>query len=74
MDAIFAKIGDLLISLGLPGIVIIGLSMAVVNLFKLNTKIQEARAEEIRTMVKAMDDSSSALRELVNVIRQKNGP
>lgn len=73
MESLIDKFGDKLAEHGLSGIVIFGLTVAVIVLFRLNTQLHEAREKEIRAIVEALNNSTATYKELVSVLRQKVG-
>jgi hypothetical protein len=73
MDNLLKGVGETLLALGLPGIVIIGLAYAVFNMFKLYTEVQEKRIDEAREGVKALEANTSALESLSDLIRERKG-
>lgn len=72
MDSILKGVGDALIALGLPGIIIIALGYGVFRLFGLYTEVQEKRIGEGRETVKAIEENTSALDRLTDLIRDRS--
>lgn len=69
MDNLLKGVDEILLSLGLPGVIIIGLVFAVNNLFKLYAEIQEKRNVEAREAVKAIETCTAALDTLSDLVR-----
>jgi dihydrodipicolinate synthase/N-acetylneuraminate lyase len=71
MDAIAQKIGDILISQGLSGAILLVAGYTIRRLFELYREAQEARIKESREIVKALEDSTTAYRALADAIRNR---
>lgn len=69
MDNLLKGVGETLLSLGLPGVIIIGLAFAVYNLFKLYAETQEKRIVEAREAVKAIEANTAAIDTLSDLVR-----
>lgn len=57
-----------LLSLGLPGVVILGLAFAVKTLWTRYSDTQDARIKEGRECVEAMSNNTHALEKLTDVL------
>lgn len=69
MDTLLESVGEVLLSLGLPGVIIIGLAFTVYNLFKLYAQTQEKRIVEAREAVKAIEANTAAIDTLSDLVR-----
>lgn len=75
MDQIVQGAGAALLSLGLPGIIILALGYACYRLFGLYIEVQEKRVAEGRETVKAVEENTSALDRLTDLVRDRaKGP
>lgn len=70
MEALLAKAGDTLIGLGLAGIVILGLTAALVAVYKQNQSIQSARIDDAKSMAKIIEQNSVETKLSTEVMRQ----
>lgn len=71
MESLLKGIGETLLALGLPGVIIIGLAGTVLHLFRLYSDIQEKRIVEAREGIKAIEANTSALEVLSDLIRER---
>lgn len=60
-----------LVAMGLPGIIIIGLSFALYRLSGAYHEVQEKRITETREMLQVMDNVTSAMDRLAELIRDR---
>lgn len=70
MEGLAAPLAELL-KLGFPGVVIIGLALAVWRLFKLYNEVNEKRIAEAREGIKAIEANTTALDALTSAIRDR---
>lgn len=71
MDNLLKGVGDTLLALGLPGVIIIALGYGVYRLFGLYIEVQEKRIAEGRETVKALESNTAALDNLTDLIRDR---
>jgi predicted membrane chloride channel (bestrophin family) len=55
---------------GLPGIVIAGMGLAILTLYRRNTALQDARVEDLREQTKQMLEMSRSLDRAVQAIQE----
>lgn len=68
MDEVAGQIGTYLVSLGLPGIVIIGLALAVYRIFNLYHESQEKRIEDSLRSLATMNEMKASIDSLKNSV------
>lgn len=59
---------QILVQMGLPGLVIFGLGWAVIKLDRRNTEIQDKRLEETKVGFDALNKNTTALNTLTDAI------
>lgn len=77
MDVLLKSLVDVLAGLGLPGVVICGLSWYLWYMVKKKDELQEARLQEYKLLVTALSENTYVMRSLKEVIsycERSDGP
>lgn len=74
MDGAIEQIVGLLLNLGLPGLIILGLGFAVYKLYSRNQELHETLYEIGRESVKANETTATALNRLSDLLLRGRAP
>lgn len=73
MDTLAQAIADVLKDYGLAGVVITALGYGWVKLANLYHEAQNARIQDGRDAVKALENNTNSMRELIDVVKGQKG-
>jgi len=77
LEVLLKSLVDVLAGLGLPGVVICGLTWYLWYAIKKKDELQEARLEEYKLLMTALSDNTHVmrnLREVISFCEKQNGP
>ena len=68
MESLLKALVDVLASLGLPGVLIAGLTYYIYYLVRKRDELQEARLEEYKLLIQSVNENTTVMRELQKTI------